>query len=61
MDAVDLAQVGAYVSLEKANIEMQRGNMRLVLDKTEGKIELSEGQSFKPAVRLDMLDQYLME
>jgi hypothetical protein len=51
-----LAQVGAYLSLENANIEMQRGNMRLVLDKAGGKIEVSEGQSFKPAVRMGMLD-----
>ena len=56
MDAVDLAQVGAYLSLENANIEMQRGNMRLVLDKAGGKIEVSEGQSFKPAVRMGMLN-----
>lgn len=50
--AVELAQPGAYLSLQNANIEVHRGSMRLVLDKASGTAEAVEGQSFKPAVRL---------
>ena len=47
---MELAQPGAYLSLQGANVDVYRGSMRLVVDKA-GKVEVAEGQSFKPAVR----------
>ncbi len=49
-DAVELAQPGAYLSLTNAKVEINRGSIRLVVDKW-GKVEHAEGQSFKPRVR----------
>ncbi|GAX81525.1 hypothetical protein CEUSTIGMA_g8953.t1 [Chlamydomonas eustigma] len=48
-EQIDIAQPGSFVSLLNANVEMQRGTMRLVLDKA-GKIENAGDVSFKPAV-----------
>ena len=46
---MELAQAGSYISLQNAAVDMYRGTMRLVMEKT-GKIEPADGESFKPAV-----------
>ncbi|KAF8064625.1 hypothetical protein HT031_003426 [Scenedesmus sp. PABB004] len=46
-EQVELATVGAYVTLRNAKIDMYRGSMRLAVDQW-GKVEALEGASFEP-------------
>jgi ssDNA-binding replication factor A large subunit len=43
------AQPGAYVTLSNAKIDMYKGSMRLVVDKS-GQVEEAAGQTFSPKV-----------
>lgn len=44
-EQVDLAQVGKYLTLRNAKIDMFRGSMRLAVDQW-GKVEALEGENF---------------
>eukprot|EP00879_Flechtneria_rotunda_P003093 GHRR01003314.1.p1 GENE.GHRR01003314.1~~GHRR01003314.1.p1 ORF type:complete len:137 (+),score=24.79 GHRR01003314.1:486-896(+) len=45
-EQVELAQVGKYLTLRNAKIDMYRGSMRLAVDQW-GKVEALDGQSFE--------------
>lgn len=48
-DQVELAQPGAYLSIQDATTEVVRGSMRLITGK-QGKVEVASGKDFKAAV-----------
>ncbi|KAF5828418.1 DNA-binding related protein [Dunaliella salina] len=46
-DQVEKAQPGSYIMLQNAKVDMYRGSMRLVVDKS-GKVEEAAGEKFSP-------------
>jgi hypothetical protein len=57
---VDLANPGSYIAVHNAKVDMQKGNMRLLVAQGTGTLQAVHGVKFEPKVRLPSCVEFML-